>query len=140
MNIFYQTLNAKRTEFEQRALSKCRQSLHLVEADPEYADPNNPTRGKCYYAAVALLHYLGSSQADYHLMRAITEDGTHYWVQDCHGFILDPTVEQFAIMKKPPPYTLGRRMVFGQAVTTRPNFKKHLPILDAMRKSDNDDD
>jgi hypothetical protein len=111
-----------------KALKLCITHLDKVEADPLYADVDNPTRGKCYYASVALLIYLGGAQSGYHLIRAITELGTHYWVETPRHSILDPTQEQFVIMRTPPPYSRGMR------VSYRPNYTKHLPILNAMRQ------
>ena len=118
----------KRAKREADALDKCVAALSLVEADPLYKTEGNPTRGKCYYASVALWVYLGGVSAGYQLRRSVDELGTHYWVETPGGRFLDPTSEQFKIMEKEPPYILGKR------VSVRPNFTKYLPILEAMYK------
>ena len=112
---------------EADALAATIRLLPLVEATPEYADPNNPTRGKCYPAAIALFVFLGGRDKGYRLMRGVDDTGSHYWVKSPSGVILDPTAEQFDIMGIGAPY------VSGKPTTFRTTVKRHLPILNALR-------
>lgn len=121
---------AEITPQERSALSRCIAYLPLVEPDQAYADRNNPTRGKCYAASIALFVYLGGRDAGYALMRGSDSAGVHYWVENRFGKVLDPTAEQFAVMRRQPPYFIGKSVGF------RPNVKRHLPILNAMQKED----
>jgi hypothetical protein len=122
-------LYASQRKREREALACCRANLDVVEADTAYKDPSNPTRGKCYFAAVALYRYLGGKSRGYSLMKAQEEIGTHYWVANRTGEILDPTIDQFVIMKREPPYHLGK------AVSVRPNTQSYKPLLEAMEKT-----
>ena len=113
---------------EQSALKLCQSKLELVPADAKYASPNNPTRGKCYLASIALLQFLGGKASGYSLRRGIdTKNVPHYWVQNEQGAILDPTADQYRIIGEDPPYTDSR------GVGYRGNIKRHLPLLDGMR-------
>lgn len=114
---------------EAEALDATIRLLPLVEATPEYADPNNPTRGKCYPAAIALFIFLGGRNKGYRLMRGADHTGSHYWVQSPAGTILDPTAEQFTVMGIEAPYVSGKPTTFHYKA------KRHLPILNALRGS-----
>jgi hypothetical protein len=116
---------------EQRAVELCKKHLDKIQPHPDYKDDNNPTRGKCYPASIALLKYLGGVRAGYHLNRAEEEDiGSHYWVTFYDGTILDPTAEQFIVMRRTPPYRLGEQCSF------QPQFSQHKPLLEAMQNED----
>lgn len=118
------------TATERAALNLCKQNLNLVEPHPDYATVDNPERGKCYAASIALHQYLGGRDKGYRLMRGEDENGSHYWVETPAKGILDPTVEQFAVLGARPPYKSGR----GAAV--RPGMQKHLSLLQAMQSQD----
>lgn len=117
------------TKAESEALELCQKYLYLVEPTPDYKTEGNLTRGKCYPAALALFVYLGGRSTGYRFMRGEDYFGSHYWVETSSGNILDPTAEQFRIMKQPAPYEDGK------SVGYRPNTKKHLLILHAMEKN-----
>lgn len=112
---------------EEDALKKCKLHLVLVDADPRFATPNNPNRGRCYLASIALLQYLGGRDNGYGLMRAVDDlDVTHYWVCSPDGEVLDPTADQYQNLPYDPPYPTGKRTGY------RGNLRKHLPILNRM--------
>lgn len=115
------------SDHEKMSLTICTSSLHTVEANPEYAQSGNPSRGKCYLAAVALLQYLGGKGKGYSLCRGMDALGMkHYWVQNADDQILDPTALQCDVLSCDPPYQTGRRVGF------RGNLKRHLPLLNCM--------
>ena len=65
--------------------------------------------GHCYIASEALYHYLGGKAAG--LTPQVARDpegGTHWWLLDNKGQILDPTREQYTECGKEPPYAQGR--------------------------------
>lgn len=65
-------------------------------------------KGHCYVATEAYYHACG--QAKGYTPRVLTTDeGTHWWLQDESGAILDLTAEQF---EKPVAYELGRKIGF----------------------------
>ena len=116
-------------DYEKEALGKCKTNLDLILAKPEYADSNNPTRGKCYLASRALLEFLGGKDNGYSLMRALDQfDVPHYWVSSAEGAILDATQAQYKTLGVDPPYKSGK------AVGYRP-MQKHRVLLEAMRGS-----
>jgi len=89
--------------------------------------PDNPMRGKCYVASVALLEYLGGVPKGYHLAKGEDKNGDHYWVENSARVVLDPTKQQFELMGIDPPYETGRY------VGRRNTFKQHMSLLEAMR-------
>jgi hypothetical protein len=124
------------TAREQAALNACKRHLDIVEPHPEYVSSgkfsvgpkDNPSRGKCYIASVAMVEFLGGIKAGYHLVKGTNELGDHYWVVNNAGVVLDPTKEQFDIIGAPPPYKIGRK------VGRRNNLKRHLPLIEAIQK------
>ena len=110
------------------ALRKCVECLHFANADVRFASARNPTRGKSYVAARALLDYLGGKKRGYRLMRAVDQHNVpHYWVANSNDAILDPTKAQYEVMGEFPPYTTGI------SVSYRPK-NKHRTLLAAMRR------
>jgi hypothetical protein len=129
--VSFLNLYKRNRQKEQRAVELCKKHLDKIQPHPDYKDDNNPTRGKCYPASIALLKYLGGVRAGYHLNRAEEEDiGSHYWVTFYDGTILDPTAEQFVVMRRTPPYRLGEQCSF------QPQFSQHKPLLEAMQNED----
>jgi len=114
---------------EEKALNACIQSLDFVDADPKFACIDNPSRGKCYVASIALLQFLGGKDAGYSLKTAKDECGVpHYWVENISGDVLDPTAEQYTVLGIKPPYEQG------DPIGYRGNIKKHLPLLEEIRR------
>lgn len=115
---------------DDQALKLCMSQLNLVAADKKYAVNNNPNRGKCYVASVALLQFLGGKDRGYKLLRAIDAlNVPHYWVENSEGRVLDPTADQYSILGIIAPYELGK------SVGYRGNMKRHMPILEGMKNS-----
>jgi len=115
---------------DEQALKLCINQLENVVADKKYAVEDNPNRGKCYAASVALLQFLGGKDQGYKLFRGIDDhEIPHYWVESSEGQILDPTADQYLILGIDAPYESGK------SVGYRGNMKRHLPILEGMRNS-----
>jgi len=94
-------------------------SPDLLSKAYENESANHPVAGHCYIAAEALFHVLGGKRAG--LIAYVARDpegGTHWWVQDAKGKILDPTKEQYTAFGKEPPYHVGRGAGF---LTKRPS-------------------
>lgn len=86
----------------------------------------HPVAGHCYAAAEALYHALGGLQAG--LTPQVARDpegGTHWWLRDREGAILDPTKEQYIAVGKQPPYLTGR----GAGFLTRQPSRRARTIL-----------
>lgn len=66
--------------------------------------------GFCYIATEALFHMLGGKTSGLTPVCARYPEGTHWWLVDGNGNILDPTVDQYG--DDDPPYSLGRKMGF----------------------------
>jgi hypothetical protein len=117
------------TNVECRALNLCIANLNVVEATARYARAENPMRGKCYPASIALLEYLGGTKSGYHLCRGQCPNGeTHYWVETLAGEILDPTARQYTDFGQTPPYRNSKRVGY------RPTVKRHVALLSRMRE------
>lgn len=112
---------------EAEAVACCIRHMDKCESYRDKPTEDNPMRGKCYVASVALLEYLGGVPKGYHLTKGEDKHGDHYWVENNHHVVLDPTEEQFKIMGIDPPYGSGRY------VGRRNTFKQHLSLLEAMR-------
>jgi hypothetical protein len=71
---------------------------------------DHPLKGYCYVASEALYHLAGGAAAGLSIYRcALRAGGTHWWLADSQGRIVDPTAEQFT---EPPPYPTGTRTHF----------------------------
>jgi hypothetical protein len=69
----------------------------------------HPTAGHCYVASEALYHALGGKAAG--LTPQVGRDclgGTHWWLRDSTGTVLDATAEQYTAQGLVPPYATGR--------------------------------
>ena len=97
-------------------------------------EDHDPTAGHCYAAAEALYHFLGGKHSHYipHVGK-IDEDGTHWWLQDKNGNILDPTADQFYYKKESPPYDKGR----GTGFLTKLPSKRAQTIIDRVNSINN---
>lgn len=89
------------------------------------SDDEHPTFGHCYAASEALYHMLGGKSAGYKPMRATTPGGTHWWIVDKNGTILDPTAEQFTYKGITPPYNSG----IGAGFLTKQPSKRARKIM-----------
>jgi 5-methylcytosine-specific restriction enzyme A len=71
---------------------------------------SHPLSGYCYVASEAMYHLMGGATAGWKVFRCdLPGDGTHWWLTDPDGGVVDLTAEQFA---SPPDYALGRRTGF----------------------------
>jgi hypothetical protein len=70
----------------------------------------HPLTGYCYVASEALYHLAGGSSSGISVYRcSLSGGGSHWWLTDPKGRIIDPTAEQF---RTPPPYSEGVRTAF----------------------------
>jgi len=81
---------------------------------PEWAamrrEGDHPLKGYCYVASEALYYLAGGAAAGLSVYRcSLPQGGTHWWLADSAGRILDPTAEQFA---EAPAYATGVRTHF----------------------------
>ena len=90
---------------------------------PRYREENkagNPMYGHCYIATEALYYLIRSEKYDLYdeysgfKPRCGKEPNgdTHWWLQTRDGDIIDPTKEQFDILKRPAPYYNSRFTAF----------------------------
>ncbi len=71
---------------------------------------DHPLTGYCYVAAEALYHLAGGITSGLSVYRcSLPRGGTHWWLADAEGRIIDPTAEQFG---ESPPYSRGSRTSF----------------------------
>ena len=119
------------TEHERVALALCIKHLDAIPPAAGYDNHDNPTRGKCHAASVALHQYLGGFKTGYRFMKAEYMHGdhpdVHYWVMSPSGAILDPTVDQYTFIGMTPPYGKGKRISY------QPNIQRQMPLLNRMR-------
>jgi hypothetical protein len=69
-----------------------------------------PSTGHCYVATESLFYLMGGTKSDFRPVCAVYEEGTHWWLVDSKGNILDPTRNQYD--QESPPYHLGKRCGF----------------------------
>ena len=70
-------------------------------------DGDHPLKGYCYVASEALYHLAGGATAGLSVYRCpLPNGGSHWWLVDTNGQVLDPTAEQFS---SPPLYAQGIR-------------------------------
>jgi hypothetical protein len=66
--------------------------------------------GYCYVASEALYHLAGGESSGLSVFRcSLSNGGSHWWLTDEQGRIIDPTAGQFG---EPPPYASGKRTFF----------------------------
>jgi hypothetical protein len=66
---------------------------------------DHPLKGYCYVASEAIYHLAGGGRSGLSVRRcSLPTGGTHWWLVDSNGQIVDPTAEQFATL---PPYSAG---------------------------------
>ena len=81
---------------------------------PEWAasrrPEDHPLTGYCYVASEALYHLAGANSSGLSVYRcSLPRGGTHWWLADSDGRIIDPTAQQFS---EAPPYSSGIRTFF----------------------------
>ena len=81
---------------------------------PEWAasrpEGDHPLAGYCYVASEALYHLAGGVTSGLSVYRcSLPAGGSHWWLADSNGRILDPTAEQF---NSPLHYSQGTRTSF----------------------------
>ncbi len=81
---------------------------------PEWArlrrEGDHPLKGYCYVASEAMFHLAGGAGSGLSVYRCdLPTGGTHWWLVDATGNIVDPTHQQFP---EPPPYKKGMRTSF----------------------------
>lgn len=81
--------------------------------------------GHCYIGAEAAYHLLGGKKAKLKVFVASYEEGTHWWLVDIEGKIIDPTECQYTAYGDKPPYHLGRCCGF---LTTQPSKRAQVVI------------
>jgi len=97
-------------------------------------EDHHPTAGHCYAAAEALYHLLGGKHSRYTpQVGKIDEEGTHWWLEDKEGNILDPTADQFYYKKESPPYNNGR----GTGFLTKLPSKRAQTIINRVNTIQN---
>src|SRR5262249_24376516 len=83
--------------------------LSPQEAALRSAD-DHPLTGYCYVASEALYHLAGGAASGLSVYRcSLPRGGSHWWLADSRGHVLDPTAEQF---RGPLPYSQGSRTFF----------------------------
>jgi 5-methylcytosine-specific restriction enzyme A len=71
---------------------------------------DHPLKGYCYVASEALYHLAGGITSGLSIYRcSLRTGGSHWWLADPDGRIIDPTAEQFSEL---PPYSAGTRTSF----------------------------
>ena len=71
---------------------------------------DHPLTGYCYVASEALYHLAGGITSGLSVYRcSLPRGGTHWWLADSEGQIIDPTAKQFS---ETPPYSSGSRTFF----------------------------
>src|SRR5439155_10231380 len=71
---------------------------------------DHPLKGYCYVASEALYHLAGGASSGLSVYRcSLPSGGSHWWLADASGQIIDPTAEQFG---ECPPYSTGNRTSF----------------------------
>lgn len=70
---------------------------------------DNPTFGYCYIVSEALYHFGGYNDPKPYVVNFGEEIGTHWWLLDADGLVIDYTSLQFDFEVD---YSLGRRAVF----------------------------
>ena len=112
----------------QQILRRIQRALSPDLLSKTYADEakNHPVAGHCYIAAEALYHALGGKSAG--LTAQVARDpsgGTHWWLIDNRGRILDPTKEQYTAFAVTPPYAVGRGAGF---LTRQPSRRARIVL------------
>lgn len=84
---------------------------------PEYRGHDNPIAGHCYVASEILYKKLGGKKAGWTPQTIRHEGGTHWYLKNQNGTIIDPTADQF---ETAVPYAKGRGCGF---MTTEPSAR-----------------
>lgn len=84
------------------------QAIRLLRKDWRLINEKSgiPSTGFCYIATEALFYMLGGKDSGLKPVCASYEEGTHWWLVNKKGKILDPTASQYG--NDDPPYHLGK--------------------------------
>lgn len=104
-----------------RLIRSIRSALSDDLRKPQYRGMEPASAGHCYIACEALYH-LGARKADYRPAVMRVPSGTHWFLIDAGGHVLDPTADQF---EGPVDYTTGRRCGF---LTSEPSKRARILI------------
>jgi hypothetical protein len=109
-----------------QTIRKIQKALSPDLLRPAYQDraKRHPVAGHCYSASEALFHFLGGKPAG--LVAFVARDhegGTHWWLKDKDGNILDPTKAQYTAFGRQPPYATGRAVGF---LTKKPSRRAQI--------------
>jgi hypothetical protein len=97
-------------DLTQLVVSKLTPDLLSAEWAAARRAEDHPLTGYCYVAAEAVYHLAGGAASRLSVYRCpLPNGGSHWWLADSEGGIIDPTAEQFP---KPPPYSHGVRTSF----------------------------
>ena len=92
-------------------IDRVREALTDDLLQPKYR--NSPRKsdveGHCYAAAEAVYHLLGGKAAGLTpMVGRDAEGGTHWWLRDSDGKIIDPTGDQYEYLGMERPYDTGK--------------------------------
>lgn len=82
-------------------------------------------RGNCYVTSEALFHLLGGKESGWVPMTVQHEGGTHWFLRNRSGMILDATVSQF---RRAPNYSKAR----GRGFLTKQPSKKAKALMETL--------
>jgi hypothetical protein len=90
----------------------------------EHCEPTgaSPLECHCYHAAEAVYHLAGGKAAGLVAVRGPLRDGTHWWLEDDSGQVIDPTADQ---LPDRYPYHQGTRAGF---LTAAPSERAQIVI------------
>ena len=80
---------------------------------------SNGTYGHCHTASGVIYKIFGPKNV--HMHRGLDDENLyHWWIVDKNGKIIDPTVEQYTLLGRIPPYADGQKAgLLGFAYKTR---------------------
>lgn len=92
---------------------------------PEYRGSKNPAFGHCYVATVAYYYLRGGPTSGLKPKVIKHEGGTHWFLEDARGSVIDLTAEQF---RTPVPYAQGRGCGFSHRDQSGPDERGRICI------------
>lgn len=91
----------------------------------DYRDHPNPVAGHCYVASEVLFHKVGGKAAGWTPQTVRHEGGSHWFLKNQNGDIVDPTADQF---ETPVPYDQAR----GCGFLTKQPSKRAQVVLNRL--------
>jgi len=92
------------------------------------SEDNHKTAGHCYAASEALYHILGGKQNGFTPQVGRFKHGTHWWLKDKNGNIIDVTADQFYYKNTFPPYKNSK----GSGFLTKQPSKRAKIIIERI--------